>query len=325
LLSSPTVQCKDEILQFLDELSAIGYKLATSAPVLRYFGPFKPVFEAFIEGLPVYLGLLSDADWTVRLLALNLLGRMERFPTISAPQIATSIANHIPIETNHDAKIEALVALGEFIAAYHHALTDHLPAYLAVLQANITDSHPMISLAATIALVSAQGAKAPPEQIERLCQIVLSPPISAENDKAVLLGAHQDAVDRMCMKALLYIDFEHLLPLFERLLDDAPTAQRARELSRCLLFNVFSDTRYFRRESSKDHQIIDGETVIKYQTRGYIFQRVAQPELLTPRQKQAIAIVLNADKVWEVRNNLFERFDLPTERDELRKALHVFS
>jgi hypothetical protein len=321
LLGSPAVWDKDAILFFLQGLTRKGYEQGTNERLKDYrmiklWRWEKPVYEAVAAGLPAYLPLLYDPDWHIRFFAVALLGREARFPQSAAGQIADSLLRHIPSEAHPDVRIEAMVALGQFVAAYRDTLPEVSP-YLDLVRPVMADSVPMLSLAAKLSVVAITGPDAPAELVEQLRQIMMNPPRDASTSKILKLGTYQSFVDMEVWRSLWYIGLERVLPLFQRMFEDVSSAKRARELAMALLMWVFYQQLYILEKVEKLEPAPDGSLMVKYRRSS----KTTPIEELTAAQKQAVMVVVEADKVWETPHNLLEEFGLPADREELRGLL----
>jgi hypothetical protein len=218
-------------------------------------------------------------------------------------------------ETEDDNIHLFLVEFSDFMTEQHERIPDEIVRYAEALQplAESDQAFPL-PLAASIAVMSALGDQTPDKIVAVIQDFLTSPPEKSHPGDFLPTAMRIDVMGR-----IKRLGDERFVALLEIVLNAVARADLAREYAERLISLLPSRPKppFIERKT----QTPDGKPFIEYRPRIGDPPEALSVETLTPLQRRAVRVVLNAHKVWEVPHNLLEMYGLPASRHEVRRLL----
>jgi hypothetical protein len=254
------------------------------------------------QGLPLYLKFLHDADAGVRSASADALNYYDLFRD-HADEIVTALYERILIETDPYAKATAISTWSNFIRARH----DIPASYRALWEdLQLRGEDRLIRTLGAYTELKVLGEEVSPTALGILIESIVKP-IDQLEGTYLLLGV---------TGALLSLPAEKAFTITQEIFPQLNNDAKARSIAIDLLNNVFnkhwSDVVGYRGETHRDTYVLKN-----FEARS--------PETITPMQYRALQLVLKADIVWAMDNNLLEIYGLPASREETRQILSELS
>lgn len=272
------------------------------------------------KGLPVYLSLLDDPDQSIRIWAITVLFSTW-FPEDHASTIANALRQCIAVEVDEGVKAMAVIGLGALVAGYRQLLAGRIAEDIQLFQHLWQSEQGSLRYVAGSSLTRLLEDQSPEDVIQRLVLGMARPELSERPSGIVLpkflvegtiITEETDAI-----VALSHLSLERRLRAYTDALNLTDTAEQARLIAGTLLENIFNGSRGMISTTGHTAKAKDGTPIVEYQAA----RQERSLDTLTNEQKQAIRLVLEADKVWEIPNNLLERFGIFGSRRKLLARL----
>jgi hypothetical protein len=307
----------------------------------------EPIQKLLQSGLSSYISLLSsEKDMEFRSFIIWFLTHGRYFSDIQIPIILDAVCNIIATDNDSDIRISAIIAVGAVFLHYKDVLVEKKGKYLELVIPFTQKDSPYKRFVGIYAAAAIYGEDLP-EDIEKLIIEELLAPSDSE-DKALKelvenkkipdinwltgklpkkqrLSPYHNTGYWYAAQIISEFNTEKFLQVFERLIESTQYTSRARQFALTMLDKVFKlqmPRSFLAPHYLEQRKIIDdGSMKIVYSV---AIREPKDPSDLSAAQKQALRIVLKTPKLWEIPNNLLERYGLSISTEELTNVL-IFS
>jgi hypothetical protein len=304
------VELKEEILGLFWNQAMNEYEKARDRATLgQGYKLSWDIQQAIISGTDVYISLLRHPTFYIREAASKILAIGHE--SYKASAIGRALWEYFQNETEDERPHWFLIRFSDFMAEQRERIPDEIVRYAEALQPLAeSDREFPFPLAASIAVMSALGDQTPGKIVAVIQDFLTRPP----NDDSLSSNMRGETLWR-----IKRLGDERFVALLENVLNAVERADLAREQVAYLL--MLLPSRPERGFNERKTQTPTGKPFIEYRPRIGDPPEALSVETLTPLQRRAVRVVLNAHKVWEVPHNLLEMYGLPASRHEVRRLL----
>ncbi len=307
LLSNPLVQDKENILDLLWIVELAQPPMAEQEVALSILY-VESAKEEIRKGLPVYLSLLDNESPKVKTETARLLSELRQ----DARSILPRLLAHIQMESDEDTAATLIWAMGKLLED-NSDISSHEKSQIVVFLSKLATSAEsiLVRFAASVSLLKAVGNDASQEVVEFVIDVASQP-------EADLELPWLDVVLWTACDALAELHGEKRISAFEKLLTKCDSVQNVHDVVITLLNRVFRGKHAKRQDLGIGYNRTRAGTEEWNYTTNY---KVNPVQKLTQEQEAVVRIILESEKFWEIRNNLFDAYGLPASRDELQQFL----
>ncbi len=300
--------------QLLIELSGLGIEPFAKHYSIRKVRCHLAAYDALESGLQIYLNLLNDPNFEIRKGAIEVLGKLSN----SGVFIAQKLVSHFSLEENNDVKASIIDSLGTILDVRDFSQIDIRKQYKDFFK-DIVESDFESQLRYNAAHVSIRvsmgnfwGKQIKPDEVSpKVAQTLI------EEYWKIHLDHSLDYIQREIIELLSQLDSQ---PLESLLNDKRTTPEDAYHIVRGLMFsavNSYHAPARWRDQYWNEHPNFEKRQKGNFHILGGVHFAII------PETKRIIRAIVENDIFWQLPTNLFSYFyDLPNDRDELRKLIN---
>ncbi|GEM_PF-4189980 len=305
LLTEDNIKSKASIISMLSHLSHGNYLRSYNLGLWDQLARTEVA-----KGFPVYLSLIDDEDWEIRIQAVAILSYSPRFGEDKAQVILDILANKLDSEENELVICALITGLGNMIGGYRlHDDNNAIQVASRIESIYKLESNPKIRLVVLLSIPKILQEETPQYVIDGLLNIVENPPFPGT-------PANMGDPSYFALKSLWHLDTKRCKESLEIAIQK-PNAS----LDPLTIASAFMEWLYAEKGPNLPWRTL---SVGSAGTTNYIYQKI-QPQLkldkLSDFQTQILRTIINEDTIWQFEHNLLERYGLPAEREEARKLL----
>lgn len=302
LLTEDNINRKPSIIRFLSHLSHGDYLKSYNLGIWD-----QAARSEVIKGFPIFLELLDDEDWQVQIQAVAILSYSPRFSKDKATLILDRLLNKLSVE-EHELVISAiLTGLGYIIAAYRSFDADVVNQVSSRIE-NIysLESNPKIRLVALLSIPKILEEKTPQYVVDELLNIIENPPFPTT-------PANMGSPYLFALESLWHLDKIRCKKSLEIAIQNSRDSFKTLLMVSALMEWLYGGKGPDWPSCTLD---VDNDGHRKYV---YQFQPQLKSDKVSDFQIQVLWSIVNEDRLWQINQNLLERYGLPASREKLRQ------
>jgi hypothetical protein len=314
ILSNPDAPGKEDLLEHLGAIiENVKNAVNISMPMMRRY---VKTFDAFREGLDVFLSLLYNDDIKIRLGVVRLLQYWPDEHEI----VVREFEKRFNLEEDVDVQLVLLKGLKTLLQSLHWDKLEVKIGYTAFFY-KIMDSHSdnrfRVAAARAAVEIYEKYFNEKTELLPKAAEILADEFLRVSTSVDYLVWSEELEQAQALIRDLARLE---ALPLMELLSHPEITAVQAHLIAKGLISTavMYTDNRYWTCWINNEHPDKRWDYVYQYPV---IRNLKIDLEIESPRVRSLRAIIEN-QKFWEIPTNMFSFFfGLPDSRDELRNLL----